>query len=312
METNEQNAGQQQQAPAAPGAEEQQFVGQDWQNPNGQWRQRPTQGETDSGDGGEAPQSSSKPSVSKTVTAADGDGYVLALPPDLPSIHFTEENLGLASEFAAVAKQSGMGQETAQRMLDTFIDLDAQIGQVGYSTGQETIYDSDPSWDMDDAAKLMQQRWGSEYPAKMAKVHATVKLLGPQFEEFLDRTGMGNRVAVLEALSLGADVRMTKESASKELAKIMGDPKHAYWNGNKQAVARVGVLSRIAHEGSAQRASVPSRQVQQETAQKAESKTNDRAELSKLMERGSPLMEKNHPGHDAAVKRFHQLVAVLK
>src|SRR5207248_2804085 len=94
------------------------------------------------------------------------------------------------------------------------------------------------NWNMDHVRQDLRQSWGAEYDANMNHVAAAVKRGGERLEAFLDDTGAGNNPAIIRTLAaLGRDPNfLNPATAQSKIDRVMNDPTHKYWKGDKQSV----------------------------------------------------------------------------
>ena len=188
------------------------------------------------------------------------------------------------------------------------MDADAAIG--GYGNGAN-------AYAPDDAEATLRGYWGREaYDGQMQKVWKAVKGLGTHFAEWLDESGMGNSPSALIALSMMDDLKLPKSQAQAELNKLMSDPKSDYFSQDnwrrKPAVARVQLLSRLAHAEDAP-ATHPVARAKNAEATRVEqaaskARTDARSEAAALVAK----LDKGTPAERAATKkRFIELTARL-
>lgn len=99
-------------------------------------------------------------------------------------------------EFVPVAKELGLSQEKAQKLVSVYANwMDAQA-----KTNQETWNTTQESWRA--AVKSDKELGGPAYEDSLTNARHAVKELGtPALIEALDMTGMGNHVEVVRILS---------------------------------------------------------------------------------------------------------------
>jgi len=161
------------------------------------------------------------------------------LPPNLVPADFQETLDDLPS---ALGPHAGVGQD----LVNDFVASALEIGRHRAT-------------DEDGARRQLQARWGDDTDAKLANVDKAMKALGGysgSFAKWLDQTGLGNDPAVLVSLeAFGSDQlgnKITPTSKAKAVAEhsaIMKNPKHAYWRGDKDAVAKVPRLAEVVFGG---------------------------------------------------------------
>jgi hypothetical protein len=229
--------------------------------------------------------------------------YELKVPEWIDMREITAERQGHLTAFQTMAPEVGIDAAAAQGIIDVAVDAATQLD-----------YQSDPDATGDDAQEAMTRVFG-EATAKnligLAQQYAHAR--GESFKKFLDTTGLGNDVSTLVALAFARSGYLTQSvtEAKAEIAKIMQS--EAYQQSNKLALLRLQVLSRIAHKDTgpdAQLASAARVAAAKPAAPApaASAATGDpRADLAKLMGKGSALYDAGHPEHAAAVKRFHEL-----
>jgi hypothetical protein len=160
----------------------------------------------------------------------------LEVPPGIPSQlvpHRYQDTLDdLAS---ALGDHAGAGQALVNDWAASAVELGAHRPVV-----------------RDGAERLLKARWGSDYANRMANVGKAIQALGGydgEFAKWLDRTGRGDDPATILALeSYGSGRiggRLSKADAKREHARIMKDRSHAYWRGDRDAVAHARRLADI-------------------------------------------------------------------
>lgn len=245
-------------------------------------------------------------------TPHDGE-YELRLPADLPAHELPDDYEAHVAGFAQVAEEAGIQPRIAQRLLDAMVDASLDMRYEG-----QLVYE--------DAEAYMRTRWGQDYDRKMALVSRAVdKLGGDRLRGWLDTSGWGNHPGVVEALARFGEgqLSLTKSEAEKKLDAIMRDPKHPYWNKTlgqqerKRLTAEVRLLNAIIHEDDEPEPSAPApispRTFEEHRAQeRANPRAQAKAELQAMLgDKHGPLMDRNHRDHDAAVRRYTELLAKL-
>jgi hypothetical protein len=105
-----------------------------------------------------------------------------------------------------------------------------------------------PLWNENAILGMLKQRWGSIYEQRLAGVQELVSQ-NPKLRDWLNRTGAGNYIPVLEALAAMSDGTMgaSPEQAAKIVEEARRDPKGPLRNPTHKdhalAVSRVRVLA---------------------------------------------------------------------
>jgi hypothetical protein len=102
----------------------------------------------------------------------------------------------------------------------------------------------------DDARAQVIQMFGEENGTKLIRAaQKNVHALGPAVAEYLDRTNLGNDVAVLVALSQAGFNTLSPAKAKEALEATMKEK--GFLQGDRRLVLKVAALSRVANrEGS--------------------------------------------------------------
>jgi hypothetical protein len=105
---------------------------------------------------------------------------------------------------------------------------------------------------IDECVNVLRGIWGEDYDKRVAVVNEQVKQWGPEVEHYLNATGIGNSPGVVRAIYEHATRgKMTGAKAIEAIAKIQGDPKHAYWKGDKKAIAEMRMLQEVSNKHAA-------------------------------------------------------------
>lgn len=234
--------------------------------------------------------------------------YTLDLPAGVTARDLPDGADEQLAGFAQAAQEGGIPQNIAQRLLNAFA-----------GSAFDLEYTGDGS--LASARDFLQARWGAEYGSRMALVHKAVGEFGPAFSSFLEESGYGNNPAVIETLArYGAgELSLSKADAQRKLDAINGDRTHVYWRQHnlppaerRRLAAEMQALVDAA--GEPDRAESSNDLVAQVRDEEARTKTKSdaRTEALKMMaDREGALMNKNHKGHAAALKKYHTLLARL-
>jgi hypothetical protein len=168
---------------------------------------------------------------------------------------------------------------------------------------------------------MLKVRWGSFYGGRLEEVNKYVNAR-PALRAYLNKTGAGNQLSVLEALGMIACGDMSKkpEVAAKILETMRRDPKSPlrdpYHKGHRLAVQQAKVLADvvdrrdkfIAKNGGSRQADVKElvadRTAKEPVGDSAEAKID--AELRQL--RLDPAyMDKSKANHKVVVERVREL-----
>jgi hypothetical protein len=258
--------------------------------------------------------------------------YDVQMPSYLPPNEHTDERTAWLDGFNAVAPRAGLDRTTAQALVEAMADV---------NTAMQYALDLT---DTDGVERYLHMAWGEEAPQILAKARAFVKRAGPELENFLSETYLGNDPGVLQALAYAQDglFKLTKDQAAAELKKLTGDPKSKYYSLNTpervRAVAKAQILGRLAYAGEGSDVEAVKAGMQQQlaapeapakkpepqrpphsldrfrtpaSAGTAQGTAHDEA-MKMLADRNHPLNDRNAKGHAEAVARFHQLTARLK
>jgi hypothetical protein len=248
--------------------------------------------------GGDEPQHDDEQEKSASVA------YALKLPDDLPASGLPDNYQETLASFGAAAATAGIDARVAQRLLNVYID------------GTQDVRVDGPL-DQDVAERTMRRHWQGDYDRNMALVRRAVENLG--IGAWLDETGYGNEPGALLALArFGAgELSISKAEAEKRLHKIMTTKDHPYWRPGSQRdrktiTAEVRLLNAIVHEDDAPetvkarpaRPDSPLTRIRESTAATARAQAQ-----AMLADRAHALNNRHDPGHGAAVKKWHELIA---
>jgi hypothetical protein len=234
--------------------------------------------------------------------------FSLAVPGFVPLGEQTPEREAMLSEFSQIAPTVGLDAGVAQGILDMAVDAASVLDYQG----------ADEYTNADDAFTAMTHVFGEEEAKNLvSRAQKYAASLGPKFQEYLDRTNLGNDVATLTSLALAAGLKQSREQAQASIEKLMGSEKYA--KGDKLTTIVLHALSRIANREPAPARNplapsrTPSPAQQQASRAAAEKQQADaRAEAAKLISDPSgALMNASHPEHAAALTKWNALVAKL-
>jgi hypothetical protein len=142
----------------------------------------------------------------------------------------------LQASWSDAARGVGLSQEEAQEVLDSY-------AAVGYDAKS---YDVSSGWDAF-AREFADESAASEAQGVISRFVAE----RPTLATFLESSGLGNDPRVLLLIHEYAVTRgSSAKDAQAEIDKIMADPKHGYWSGDKRAVRRMARLHQLADVGS--------------------------------------------------------------
>jgi hypothetical protein len=169
----------------------------------------------------------------------------IELPDILPDyLRDNPETQALVAEGAAAMKQGGeYGDVEVQRFVDLVAQFEVEIG-----TDQPNLYEEER------IRGMLRARWGSAYDGRLEKVNAYVNAL-PALRAYLNRTGAGNQLSVLEALGMVTcgDMAHKPEAAAKIMAALRSDPKSAlrdpYHKNHRLMVQQAKVWADIIDRG---------------------------------------------------------------
>ena len=107
----------------------------------------------------------------------------------------------------------------------------------------------------------LKKTWGERFDSNIALTQkAVAKLGGVELQAILDDTGLGNHPDLIRAFHR-AGVLMeehgyvsgevhgvsNRDTAKSEIAAVMADPKHPYWEGDPTSVKRMQDLHELAY-----------------------------------------------------------------
>lgn len=157
----------------------------------------------------------------------------------------------LEAGFADAAHKAGLSPKQAQSLADWWT---------------RNLWDTDKQMQTDGAAVAegLQQEWGGAYKRNLALAQRAVREFGPpELAPFLEKTGLGNNAMLVKFFArIGHDLledtligeggdMLGAEDAKREIATILGNSKHAYFNtgdpGNEIAKKRMTDLYALAY-----------------------------------------------------------------
>jgi hypothetical protein len=150
-----------------------------------------------------------------------------------------EVQILVADAAAAMTKGGEYNTEAVQRVVDLVAQFELEIG-----TDQPNLHEEDR------IRAILRSRWGSYYEGRLEQVQKYVNAR-PALKAYLNRTGAGNQLSVLEALGMVACGEMSHkpEDAAKLLAAMKSDPKSAlrdpYHKGHRLALQQAKVLADV-------------------------------------------------------------------
>ncbi len=165
--------------------------------------------------------------------------------PDLPEGFAWDE--GQTKSFFEAAHKTGLTPQQAQALVDWYAEDQKGVLKAGESAIAE-------------AETAMKAEWKAAYPKNLGLAKAASNWLG--VTEVLDQTGLGNHPTILKAFAklgkalaedgvISGEVEgvPTNEVVQKQIAAIMNDRKHPYWNrnlaGHAEAVEEVTRLHQL-------------------------------------------------------------------
>jgi hypothetical protein len=157
-----------------------------------------------------------------------------------------------------------VGADKQQVLNDTVADVSQLGAEAGIDPGElqqlvnvatDFALDEPEGIDysnIDECVNVLRGIWGEDYDKRVAVVNEQVKQWGPEVEHYLNATGIGNSPGVVRAIYEHATRgKMTGAKAIEAIAKIQGDPKHAYWKGDKKAIAEMRMLQEVSNKHAA-------------------------------------------------------------
>jgi hypothetical protein len=234
------------------------------------------------------------------------------LPDILPDyVRDSPEIQSLVADAASALTSGGeYNNEAVQRVVDLVAQFELEVGAE-----QPNLHEKDR------IRSMLRARWGEHYEGRLGEVNKYVNAR-PALKAYLNKTGAGNQLSVLEALGMVACGEMSHkpEVAAQILETMRRDPKSAlrdpYHKGHRLAVQQAKVLADVvdrrdkfvAKKGGTRRANVEEmvddRTAKEPAADSPEGKLD--AELKTL--RQSPAyFDKSRPEHKAIVERVRQL-----
>lgn len=184
----------------------------------------------------------------KSMGQPDIDKYDINAPQNVPV------NKDFVGKFKSAAHEEGLLPKQAQGMLDWYVKAE-----------QEAVSALQKSKEMETAKAIegLKQEWGQGFSKQVSLAKLAVQELGgEELKKHLETTGLGNDVQLIKVLAkvgalLGEDkIRgedsakfgKTPEEVKKEIAEIMGNFKHPYYDtnhpGHRLAVDHMAALYR--------------------------------------------------------------------
>jgi hypothetical protein len=243
-----------------------------------------------------------QPAEEEMVADENAEPLTLAIPSFVSMKEQTPEREAFVQEFAAIAPQVGLDAGVAQGLLDLAVDAATALSYTA----------PDEYTNHEDAMAAMTHAFGeAEAKNLVGRAQKYAASLGPSFQDWLDRTNLGNDVGVLTALALGPGLKQSPAQAQQSIEKLMKSEKYA--KGDKLTTIVLHALSRIANRATAEPAKPPTRTLwnRQSPEVTEASRAEARAEAAKMMEKDGPLMNSGHRDHAAAVAQWHKLTAKL-
>lgn len=169
----------------------------------------------------------------------------VTLPDILPDyIRDNPETQALVADGVAAMQRGGeYTDEQAQRVVDLIAQFELEIG-----TEQPPLFEEDR------IRSILRARWGEGHDGRLALVNKYVQAR-PALKAYLERTGAGNQLSVLEALGMIATgvTALTPAEASKRMDAMRQDPKSPlrdpYHKHHKVVVAQAKVWADIIERG---------------------------------------------------------------
>lgn len=163
------------------------------------------------------------------------------LPDYLPDhVRDDPETQAVVAEAAAVLKEeTRLNDVQVQRLVDLVSQFELEAGS-----------DHPPLWQEDTIRGLLKRRWGTVYESRLADMQKYVAAR-PKLRDWLNKTGAGNYVPVLEALAAVADGTMSlgAADAQRHLDAARKDRKGPLMNAGHPnhhlAVSRARVLADV-------------------------------------------------------------------
>lgn len=176
------------------------------------------------------------------------DKYEIQAPDDIKHL-INEERIKAFREFAF---KEGFSQKQVASLLKWQAgNIQADLAGMSHSYA-ETV-------------KALKEEWGGAYDRNVGLAMRLVREQGGKdLMEYLDKTGLGNHPALVKfaakvgnllaedgVISGDFEGMAGPQQAKEQIAEIMGDKNHAYWNaadpGHKQALDRVKALHELAY-----------------------------------------------------------------
>tara|TARA_R100001086_G_scaffold221738_1_gene139069 strand:+ start:3377 stop:4213 length:837 start_codon:yes stop_codon:yes gene_type:complete len=173
--------------------------------------------------------------------------YEVAVPEDYQQ-YFREESM---NEFRNVAHKIGLNNEQVQALMDF------QINEINQ---QAQGYDASVVNQKEEVEQALKQEWGYDYDKNVNSALRAVKVYGDEEVQELLQGELGNNPALIKMFArLGKEVTedmaqntqnntlaVSALDAKEEIANIMNNPKHPYFDGrhreHKEAVEKMRQL----------------------------------------------------------------------
>ena len=173
--------------------------------------------------------------------------YEVSVPEDLQQ-YFREESM---NEFKNVAHKIGLNNEQVQALMDF------QVNEINHEM-QGT--DARITAERNEVEESLKQEWGFDYDKNIRAAHRALNVYGDQDIIELMNTEVGNNPALIKMFArLGKEVTedmaqntqnntlaVSALDAKEEIANIMNNPKHPYFDGrhreHKEAVEKMRQL----------------------------------------------------------------------
>jgi hypothetical protein len=231
--------------------------------------------------------------------------FELQVPSFVDNRAITDERQSFLNDFSALAPQIGIAAPEAQALLDTVVDCASSFE-----------YEAREDASADDARLEVENLFGAERSKGLiSQAQRYVASRGEAFQNYLDRTNLGNDPSVIVALAFAGagwfdPKAATPEWAQKQLDEVMKSPE--YGKGDRLALVKVHLLSRLVHKSERNQeqklgAEVRTTPMSQEREAAATASTDVRAELAKLLSPKGPLLS-GGPEQAAHKARYFELL----
>lgn len=187
----------------------------------------------------------------KSIGQPELEKFEIALPKD------KQTNPELVTKFKALAHKNGLLPKQAQALMDWYVNEE---------TGAADARTKASKLENDAQLETLKKDWGEGYDKQVALARLAVNELGGEvFQQYLTKSGLADNAQLARFMAkvgklLGEDkirgdgggkLGQTREEIQGEINKVMGDPKHPYFDashaGHKQALSHMEGLYRKLH-----------------------------------------------------------------